>query len=176
MTQPLIPLPETDAPRLPDWPVAGAVDLPSPEATDALAARLAAVLRAGDALLLSGGLGAGKTHLARALIRAYVRNPQEPVPSPTFTLVQTYEGGADALWHADLYRLGDPSEVDELGLTEALDEAICLIEWPDRLAPDWPETAVLLHLTRRDDDHREAVLHAPTGSSLAPRVRAALLS
>ncbi|QXT40166.1 tRNA (adenosine(37)-N6)-threonylcarbamoyltransferase complex ATPase subunit type 1 TsaE [Gymnodinialimonas ceratoperidinii] len=174
MTQPLIPLPETDAPTLPDWPVVGAVDLPSPQATDALAARLAAVLRAGDALLLSGGLGAGKTHLARALIRAAMGNPEEPVPSPTFTLVQTYETGDTALWHADLYRLGDPSEVDELGLTEALDEAICLIEWPDRLAPDWPENAVLLHLTRRDDERREAVLHASPTSALATRVREAL--
>lgn len=174
MTQPMISLPETDAPALPDWAVIASVDLPSPDATDALAARLSACLQAGDTLLLSGGLGAGKTHLARALIRAYLGNPLEPVPSPTFTLVQTYEGIGAALWHSDLYRLADPSEIDELGLLDAMDDAICLIEWPDRLAPDWPENAALLHLERRGDDTREAALRGPVGSDLAQRLAAVL--
>lgn len=174
MTQPMIQLPATDAPRLPDWEALATVPLPSPEATDALAARLATVLQPGDTLLLSGSLGAGKTHLARALIRAYLGNPAEPVPSPTFTLVQSYEGDQSALWHADLYRLSDIAEIYELGLDEAFEEAICLIEWPDRLAPDWPEDAMLLHLSRHDDDTRTVALHARSEAPLASRVMAVL--
>lgn len=174
MTQPMIPLPETDAPRLPDWPVRATAALPSPAATDALAARMAQVLRPGDTLLLSGALGAGKTHLARALIRAHLGNAFEPVPSPTFTLVQTYEGPAGALWHADLYRLGDAGEIHELGLEEARDDAICLIEWPDRLAPGWPAGAVLLHLARQTDDTRTLALHAAPKAPLAARIAAVL--
>ncbi|GAB5449385.1 MAG: tRNA (adenosine(37)-N6)-threonylcarbamoyltransferase complex ATPase subunit type 1 TsaE [Gymnodinialimonas sp.] len=170
----MIPLPETDAPQLPDWPQLTTRALPTPEATDALAARLATVLRPGDTLLLSGALGAGKTHLARALIRAALDSPDEPVPSPTFTLVQTYEAGAGPLWHADLYRLSDGSEAQELGLDEALDDAICLIEWPDRLAPDWPGGAVLLHLSRHGDDTRTIALHAASETPLAARLLAVL--
>lgn len=173
MSQPMIPLPETDAPSLPDWPARATASLPTPEATDALAARLAKVVQPGDTLLLSGALGAGKTHLARALIRACLGNPSEPVPSPTFTLVQTYDAGETALWHADLYRLGDPGEVAELGLDDAFDDAICLIEWPDRLAPDWPD-GVLLHMTRHVDDTRSIALHAVRDTPLATRVATAL--
>ena len=69
-------------------------------------------------LLLDGPVGAGKSHFARALIRARLQNPAEDVPSPTFTLVQTYEG-SPPIWHADLYRLTDAAEIDELGLTDA---------------------------------------------------------
>lgn len=165
MTQQMIPLPETDAPTLPDWPEVAAMALTSETATDALATRLAALLQPGITLLLSGALGAGKTHLARALIRAYLGNSAEPVPSPTFTLVQTYDTSDVELWHADLYRLSDPGEVQELGLDNALNHAICLIEWPDRLAPDWPEHAVLLHLERQTDDTRTARLFAPHGTA-----------
>lgn len=174
MTQPMIPLPATDAPLLPDWVAPATVLLSSPETTDALAARLATVVQPGDTLLLSGSLGAGKTHFARALIRAYLGNPAEPVPSPTFTLVQTYEGGQSTLWHADLYRLSDIAEVYELGLDEAFEEAICLIEWPDRFAPDWPEGAVLLHLSRHADDTRTLALHARPETPLANRITAVL--
>jgi tRNA threonylcarbamoyladenosine biosynthesis protein TsaE len=119
------------------------LSLPSPDATAALAALLAPRLRPGDVLLLSGGIGAGKTHFARALIHALQEAPED-VPSPTFTLVQTYETAAGALWHADLYRLTGPGEVEELGLLEAFEEAICLVEWPDRLAELLPEGALSL--------------------------------
>ncbi len=103
--------------------------------TAALGRALAALARPGDVFLLEGPVGAGKSHLARAFIRARAGDPGAEVPSPTFTLVQTY---ADAptggeVWHADLYRLADPGELAELGLDEAMDHAICLIEWPDRL-------------------------------------------
>lgn len=110
------------------------------------AALLGARLAPGDCLLLSGEVGAGKTHFARALIRSLMRVPEE-VPSPTFTLVQTYETPAGELWHADLYRLTDPQEMEELGLTEAFSAAICLVEWPDRLADLQPPEALHLHLT-----------------------------
>lgn len=174
MTQPMIPLPETDAPILPDWAELSTVSLPTPEATEDLAHRLAGALKPGDTLLLSGALGAGKTHLARALIRACMGNPSEPVPSPTFTLVQTYEADHATLWHADLYRLSDIVEVQELGLEDAMTEAICLIEWPDRFAPFWPDASALLNLTRLQDDTRHASLHAPAGSRLSARLAAVL--
>ncbi|MFV0293016.1 MAG: tRNA (adenosine(37)-N6)-threonylcarbamoyltransferase complex ATPase subunit type 1 TsaE [Paracoccus sp. (in: a-proteobacteria)] len=117
--------------------------------TAALARAFATELQAGDALLLDGPVGAGKSHFARALIRARLANPQEEVPSPTFTLVQTY-AGAPEIWHADLYRLTDPAEVDELGLTDALDDSIALIEWPDRMDP--VPGALTLRLSPLADD------------------------
>ncbi len=101
-------------------------------ATKALGARLAGVLRTGDVVGLEGDLGAGKSTLARACLRALADAPIE-VPSPTFTLVQAYRFAHLDVWHADLYRLTAPTEVDELGLEEAREQAALLIEWPDRL-------------------------------------------
>jgi tRNA threonylcarbamoyladenosine biosynthesis protein TsaE len=118
--------------------------LPDPAATDRLGAWLAGHLRAGDCVLLSGPIGAGKSHLARALIRARLGR-FEDVPSPTFTLVQTYQADVE-IWHADLYRLSHPDEVLELGLEEAFAHAICLIEWPDRLGKLAPRTALSVTL------------------------------
>jgi tRNA threonylcarbamoyladenosine biosynthesis protein TsaE len=112
--------------------------LPDPAATARLGAALAATLRPGDALCLEGPLGAGKSELARGLIRA-LTSPEEEVPSPTFTLVQLYETPGLPLAHFDLYRLERPEEADELGLDEALVSGAALIEWPRRLGPDaWP--------------------------------------
>lgn len=118
--------------------------LDSPDQTCAFAQRLAPVLMAGDVLLLTGDIGAGKTHFARCLIQSLLPLPED-VPSPTYTLVQTYPGRESELWHADLYRLSDTNEVFELGLIDAFDSAICLIEWPDRLGDLAPPGA--LHLT-----------------------------
>ena len=102
--------------------------------TGGLARMLAATARPGQTILLDGPVGAGKTHFARAFIRARQGDAAEDVPSPTFTLVQTYDDPQGSeIWHADLYRLTDPSELAELGLDEALESAICLIEWPERL-------------------------------------------
>ncbi|WP_149141708.1 tRNA (adenosine(37)-N6)-threonylcarbamoyltransferase complex ATPase subunit type 1 TsaE [Gemmobacter caeruleus] len=118
--------------------------LPDDEATTRLGQWFAARLRPGDVLLLSGPIGAGKTHFARALIRARLGAEVE-VPSPTFTLVQTYEDPRGDLWHADLYRLGHPDDIVELGLEAAFDDAISLIEWPDRLGDQTPPQALHLH-------------------------------
>nr|WP_299360568.1 tRNA (adenosine(37)-N6)-threonylcarbamoyltransferase complex ATPase subunit type 1 TsaE [uncultured Paracoccus sp.] len=108
--------------------------------TAGLGRLLAAVLRPGDCLLLQGPVGAGKTHFARALIRASAGDPDAEVPSPTFTLVQSYDTPRGEIWHADLYRLTDPAELVELGLDEALAQAITLIEWPERMDPPPPDT------------------------------------
>ncbi|MFD2173045.1 tRNA (adenosine(37)-N6)-threonylcarbamoyltransferase complex ATPase subunit type 1 TsaE [Rhodobacter lacus] len=115
------------------------------DATARLGQWFAHHLGPGDVLLLDGPIGAGKTHFARALIRARV-GEGEDVPSPTFTLVQSY--GADPeIWHADLYRLTHPDEAIELGLEEAFETAICLIEWPERLGALMPETALTLRFS-----------------------------
>lgn len=100
-------------------------------ATAALAAALARQARPGDVITLAGPLGSGKTSFARAFIAAL--GVKDEVPSPTFTLVQTYEAAIGTVWHFDLYRLTSPDEVHELGLEEALVDGIVLIEWPDRL-------------------------------------------
>lgn len=136
--------------------------LPTPEATAALARGFAPHLVPGDVLLLSGGIGAGKTHFARALIRALQDTPED-VPSPTFTLVQEYDTRAGPLVHADLYRLSGPDGVDELGLWESFDDAICLVEWPDRLGTEAPADALHLDFAvGADDESRDLVLHWQT--------------
>ncbi|MBK8211399.1 MAG: tRNA (adenosine(37)-N6)-threonylcarbamoyltransferase complex ATPase subunit type 1 TsaE [Rhodospirillales bacterium] len=109
--------------------------------TGVFAAKLAAIVRPGDIIALRGDLGAGKTALARALVRARGR-PDEEVPSPTFTLLQIYEPAdpaAPAVWHFDLFRLASADDALELGIEDAFTEAVTLIEWPDRLGPLLPE-------------------------------------
>lgn len=106
-------------------------------ATRRFAAALAALLRPGDVIGLSGELGTGKTELARALISALAGAPLE-VPSPSFTLVQRYELSPFALWHADLYRLSGSDELAELGLEEVLEEGVLVVEWPERAGTELP--------------------------------------
>ena len=108
-----------------------------------LGARLGRALRAGDTVALIGGLGAGKTTLARGLVQSLL--PHEIVPSPTYTLVQTYDFPEFTLWHCDLYRLEHPDEAYELGLIDAMGEEVCLLEWPDRLGDLLPDEACLLY-------------------------------
>ena len=121
--------------------------------TAALAQRIAPLLQAGDTLLLSGSIGAGKSYFARALIRARLGNDTEEVPSPSFTLVQTYQAADVEIWHCDLYRLTTVQDVWELGLDEAFVRAICLIEWPDRLGDMAPETALEMTFAAADGHH-----------------------
>ena len=130
-------------------------------ATQDLGRRLATALRPGDALCLTGPLGAGKSTLARALIRA-VTTPDEEVPSPTFTLVQFYETASFPLAHFDLYRLSDPDEAYEIGLDEAMDGGVALIEWPQRLEGRLPATRLDIDIAL-DGDARRAVIVAHGG-------------
>jgi tRNA threonylcarbamoyladenosine biosynthesis protein TsaE len=109
-----------------------ALVLPDQTATERLGRAAAARLRAGEAVCLYGPLGAGKSTLAQALVRA-LAGAHEEVPSPTFTLVQTYDGPDFPLAHFDLYRLKSPDEAYEIGLDEALDAGAVVIEWPERL-------------------------------------------
>jgi tRNA threonylcarbamoyladenosine biosynthesis protein TsaE len=124
--------------------------LPDQAATERLAHRLAAGARMGDVLALEGDLGAGKTTFARAFLQAL--GVEEEVPSPTFSLVQVYETGTAAtgpleVWHFDLYRLSAADEVYELGFEQALDEGLCLIEWPERLGHLLPANRLHLHFS-----------------------------
>jgi len=112
--------------------MARTINLPSPNATATLGAAVAQALAPGDAVCLWGPLGVGKSTLARGLIRA-LTSAEEDVPSPTFTLVQAYEGRGFPLAHFDLYRLERSEEVYELGLDEALEVGAAVIEWPERL-------------------------------------------
>lgn len=116
------------------------VFLPSEEATTKLGAWFSSHCKAGDTLLLAGEIGAGKSHFARAFIRARLGRDEE-VPSPSFTLVQTYQADVE-IWHSDLYRLSHPDDVLELGLEDAFSTAICLVEWPDRLGNFVPKQAI----------------------------------
>jgi tRNA threonylcarbamoyladenosine biosynthesis protein TsaE len=141
--------------------LAAALPLATEDDTAAFAARLAARVRPGDTLLLEGTLGAGKTALARALIRARLGDRGLDVPSPSYTLVQTYGEGADEIWHADLYRLGGPAELDELGLAEAFGRVLVLVEWPDRLGSLAPRDALRLTLGHAPDDGRRLALAGP---------------
>ncbi|MDC1383680.1 tRNA (adenosine(37)-N6)-threonylcarbamoyltransferase complex ATPase subunit type 1 TsaE [Candidatus Puniceispirillum sp.] len=129
------------------------LELPDLNATQRLGALLALDLSASDVIALSGALGAGKSALARAIIQA--ANPGEmDVPSPTFTLVQTYElQDGTPLWHLDLYRIESPAEAMELGLEDAFIDAACLIEWPERLEKLLPKDSlsIYLHLSHEND-------------------------
>lgn len=137
------------------------IALETPEETTRLARWLGRKLRAGDTLLLEGPIGAGKSHFCRGLIQSRLAalGRVEDVPSPSFTLVQVYDAGPVEIWHADLYRLGDPAEVWELGLDDAFGQAICLVEWPDRLGPARPAGALSLTLVPgAEETGRDALL------------------
>lgn len=140
--------------------------LGSPDATTNFASRLERVLTQGDTILLDGPIGSGKTHFCRAFIQARLARlgaPLEDIPSPTFTLVQTYDVGETEIWHADLYRLMHPDEVEELGLFEAFSDQICLVEWPDRLGDLAPENALKFTFSSGPgDEDRSITISTPS--------------
>ncbi|MGD9914651.1 MAG: tRNA (adenosine(37)-N6)-threonylcarbamoyltransferase complex ATPase subunit type 1 TsaE [Rhizobiaceae bacterium] len=148
-------------------------DLVDEAATVRLGEDIAAVLRPGDVLALEGDLGAGKTTLARGLIRALAGDPEMDVPSPTFTLVQAYEGRLPVA-HLDLYRLSSPDELDELGLDEALSAGVAIIEWPDRAGDRLPADAIRIELAEEGEGRAVRIdgpqpAMARLGRSLAAR-------
>jgi tRNA threonylcarbamoyladenosine biosynthesis protein TsaE len=121
------------------------IELPDLPATMRLAAAVAELARPGDAILLQGVLGAGKTEFARAFLRSATGQPELEVPSPTFTLVQSYATRLGTVHHFDLWRLDGPAALTELGWDEARDD-IVLVEWPDRLGALRPLDALTIAL------------------------------
>jgi tRNA threonylcarbamoyladenosine biosynthesis protein TsaE len=138
------------------------VTLPDLTATEAFAARIASFVRPGDAILLSGGLGAGKTAFARAFLRALAEDPTLDVPSPSFTLVQTYDTGRGPVHHYDLWRLDGPDALTELGWDDAREE-IVIVEWPERLGPLAPEDALRLSFAPGEGDARTVTIAGWSG-------------
>ena len=130
------------------------IDLPDAAATEALGARLARLLRAADVVALKGDLGAGKTTLARGLIRAMAADGRLIVPSPTFTLVETYETPRGVIWHFDLYRLERARDAYELGIEDAFASGISLIEWPERLGALLPPGRLSVTLSGHNGGRR----------------------
>jgi len=135
------------------------LSLPDLAATEALGARIATGLQVGDAVALKGDLGAGKTTLARAVLRALAVTEQ--VPSPTFTLVQSYDTPGLPVRHYDLYRIQIPREIDELGLDEALEDGAALIEWPENAGDRLPDDMLLVFLTADGEQSRRAEISGP---------------
>ena len=135
------------------------LELENAQATARLGEDLARALKRGDVLALSGEIGAGKSTLARALIRAMADDAELEVPSPTFTLVQAYAARIP-ISHFDLYRLGPPEELRELGLDEAVEACLCLVEWPERAGNLLPETSVRLEL-KESGSGRTASISGP---------------
>ena len=153
------------------------VALEDEQATRRLMVDIAAQIQAGDLITLSGDLGAGKTTLARALIRHLAGDERVEVPSPTFTLTQAYELPRFNLVHADLYRLSGPGELAELGFEDAADDAVTLLEWPDRAGDQLPSNRLDVALTL-SPQHGETFRHARVtgyGTFMARAERIALI-
>jgi tRNA threonylcarbamoyladenosine biosynthesis protein TsaE len=134
-----------------DEPTCFVLTLEGEDAALALGARLAGLVRPGDVIALRGGLGMGKTVMARGLIQA-LTSPDEEVPSPTFTLVQPYDAADFTVHHFDLYRLEAPEDAFELDIEDAFAEGVSLIEWPERLGPYLPSRSLDIHLMPGDGD------------------------
>jgi len=135
------------------------MNLPDEAATAALGQRLAHLLKGGDVVALSGGLGSGKTTFVRYLLAALGHEGE--VPSPSFAIVQPYEHMMLPVWHADLYRIEHPSELAEIGLDSIGDDTVLLVEWPERAGPaEWPD-ALRLTLEIIGPEQRRLTAHVP---------------
>lgn len=141
-----------------------------------LAVRLAKILQAGDCLTLEGDLGAGKTTFVQALIH-HLSDAMVGVTSPTFTLLQTYDvtlasGQPTTIWHYDLYRLEEMADIQELGLEDALEGDIAVIEWPEIVRPQLPETSIRLTIEFTEAENNREVTFETQGEP-AGRLQAA---
>ncbi len=123
------------------------------------AATWAKTLKPGDIIFLRGNLGAGKSVFARSLVRALVDDQALEVPSPTFTLVQTYDAPSGPIWHFDLYRLKKPEEIYELGWEDAIGEALMIIEWPERLGMLAPQHHIDIHIQSIENEPDSRMIH-----------------
>ena len=144
------------------------IELSDLAATQRFGGLLAAHLKAGDVIALSGAMGTGKSVLARAIIQT-IDPTEDDVPSPTFTLVQQYAlADGTPLWHLDLYRIDDAQDAMALGLDDAFIDAVCLIEWPDRLKKFLPKTNLSIHLyaDATADESDDTADDAELGSSV----------
>lgn len=128
----------------------------SEEETGAIATTIAAMLPRASIVFLEGNLGAGKTALARALLRHLTKTPDLVVPSPTYTLVQTYDD--ETIWHFDLYRMENPNDIYDIGWEEALQADLCLIEWADRLSDLAPKNAITIKIDLLPNDARRITM------------------
>lgn len=137
--------------------------------TARLARLLAGLARKGDVIGLAGALGTGKTTFARAFIAALSARPPE-VPSPTFTLLQIYDGREAPIFHFDLYRLDSPEDAWELGIEEAFAEGISLVEWPERLGPLAPPEMLCVRLEAAEPGHEARRIRLTGGPSWGPRL------
>jgi tRNA threonylcarbamoyl adenosine modification protein YjeE len=137
--------------------------LPDLQATERLAAALASICKSGDVIALQGKLGAGKTAFSRCFVHSL--GIAEEVPSPTFTLVQTYPlagHDAEAIWHFDMYRINNPAEAYELDIEDAFDTGISLIEWPEKLGDLLPADRLQIDLSIGDaQGSRTATIDIP---------------
>lgn len=151
-------------------PITQTYALQNEAAMGELAGRLARVLRCGDVLCLQGPLGAGKSSFARAVVQA-LSSHHEEVPSPTFTLVQTYETQPE-IWHFDLYRLEGEDGILELGWEEARRQGAALVEWPERLGRFLPKDRLDIDISfNKDSDNARQVEITPHGESWACRFK-----
>jgi len=153
---------------MPAW-ISRVIELRDEAATETLGRRLAGLAQPGDVFALEGDLGSGKTTLARAFVRA-LTDATEEVPSPTFTLVQTYDSRLGTIWHFDLYRLEREDEVLELGIEDAFESGISLVEWPARLGPWLPATRLCVRLESDASGVRRA--HLAGGGAWCQRLTA----
>ena len=142
------------------------LQLATPADTQAYGARLGAVLRAGDLVVLAGDLGAGKTALTQGIAAGL--DVRSPVTSPTFVIARVHRDGRLPLVHVDAYRLGSFAEVDDLDLDATLEESVTVVEWGEGLVEGLSDSHLLVRLARRDDDVRELTLE-PHGASWSGR-------
>ncbi len=137
-------------------------------ATQSIGGKIGPFLKAGDVICLTGPLGAGKSTLARAMIKVALKQGtghalgkavEDDIPSPTFTMVECYDGGANPIYHYDLYRLDKAEDIIEIGLIDNIHSAITIIEWAERIAHMLPPSALILSLTSKDDpDKRQLTI------------------